>query len=336
MALSPRYVSITGTGQYLPERKVTATEVARKIGVNEDWVLNKTAIHTRYYADPELETISYMGAQAARLAIKNAGISFDQVDCIISACGIPQQPIPATAAFFQKELGLNDSSCACIDINTTCLSFVSALDLISYLIGANRFKCVLIISSDNSSVGLNWKHKESACLFGDGAAAAVVQKSHNDGQSSSILSSRIETFSEGISYAQIQGGCSRFHARHYSEGDDRYLFHMEGQKIYKLASKKMPQFLNHLLEPLKMTMSDIDHVIPHQASALSLKLLSKKLKIDSDKLANIVSSHGNCIAASIPMALHQLIEQNRLKRGQNVMLLGSAAGLTLGGMVLKY
>lgn len=327
-----RKVKILGTGKYLPKQIVTAEALDKKLNVPEGWVQKKTEVFVRHYIDGE--TASEMGAIAAKAALEEAGLSFADIDCLVSTSGTVEQSIPCTAALIQKALGEEDSGVPAFDINSTCLSFLTGLDVMSYMVAAGRYNRVLLVASEIASIGLDWSHKESAALFGDGAAAVVIS-SADDHESSRIICSSMETYSAGAYLSQIRGGGTKVHPRHTDELQP-FLFEMDGRAIFKMASKILPDFAHSLLKTASCTMADLDLVIPHQGSAMAMRLISKKLGIREQQLMNITPTHGNTIAASIPMGLHEAIKQGRIQRGQRLMLLGTSAGFSVGGMILEY
>lgn len=328
-----RNVKIIGTGKYLPNRKVYAHELDELMGVKEGWVEQKSGVAIRSFVDNE--TASEMAANAAAEAIIAAGIHKEEIDCIVSVSGTMEQPIPCNAALVQKQLGLGESSIPCFDINSTCLSFVTGFDTISYLIHSGRYKNVLLVSSEIASVGLNWKAKENAILFGDGAAAAILAKTP-DNELSKVLAGHMETFSEGAHYTEIRGGGTKVHPNNSHASESDFLFDMNGKSIFKLSSRKIGAFMEKLLAASNSTMDEIDLVVPHQASGMAMRILRKKLGIEEAKFMDIIHNHGNTIASSIPMALHEAIVQNRIGRGNKIMLLGTSAGLSIGGIVFEY
>lgn len=328
-----RNIKVIGTGKYLPSNVVTAEEIDSKLGLSSGWTAKKSGVLTRHHVTTE--TTSEMGAIAAERALQDAGITKHDIDCILSVSGTYEQPIPSNAALFQEKLGLQGSGIPSFDINSTCLSFVTGLDTISYLVEAGRYKRVLLISSEIASVGINWNHKESAVLFGDGAVAVVIEK--DESQSSKILSSHMQTFSEGAHLTEIRGGGTKLHARNHNEDNkEEFLFHMDGKAVFKMSSKVIHSFVDTLLGNANLSMDDIDLVIPHQASGMAMRILRNKLGISEDKFMNIIGNHGNTIASSIPMALHEAIQQKKIQRGDKVMLFGTSAGLSLGGIILEY
>lgn len=332
--MDTRRVKILATGNYLPKRKVTSAEMDRLLGVPEGWVSKKTDVAVRYFIDDE--TSSYMGAQAAKEAMKAAGLRPQDIDCIVYASGTAEQPIPCTAALVQKTLGPEWHGIPSFDINSTCLSFLAGLDVMSYLLEAGRYSRLLLVSSEIASTGLNWNDKESAALFGDGAAAVIVGRSANS-DSSHIIRSAFNTYASGAHLSEIRGGGTKLHAGQYSEATkEHYLFRMDGQAIFRMAYKLLPDFVSSLLAGAGMSMDDLRLVIPHQGSAMAMRLIRKKLGISENQLMYITPDHGNTIAASIPMGLHEAIRRDRIRRGDRILLLGTSAGLSLGGMIIEY
>lgn len=329
-----RNVKILGTGQYLPEQIVSSGQLDERLNLPAGWCEKASGVSVRHFVADE--TTSQMGALAAVQAMKQAGIDLGEIDCLVSASGVMEQAIPCTAALILEQLGGGELSIPAYDINATCLSFLAALDTLSYLVAAGRYRHVLIVSSEVASAGLNWEDRESCILFGDGAAAAVIGRAEPD-ELSSILTSRIETYITGAHFCEIRGGGTRLHPRHYSEETkEDYLFRMDGKSVFRKSAELMPGFMQRLLEPVQLSIDQFKLVIPHQASGSAMELLRRRLGIESDRFMMNIQNHGNTIAASIPMALHAAIEEGRITRGDQIMLLGTSAGLSLGGMVLVY
>lgn len=321
-------VKIMGMGRYLPRNKILSTELDAKLQLAEGSVQKKSGLISRHFASMD-ETTSYMGAQASRIAVEKAQINLTDLDAIISACGVGEQAIPCTAALIQQQLGLESSGIACFDVNSTCLSFITAFDIASHLLAGGRFKRILIVSSEIASVGLNWQDMETCTIFGDGAAACVVEQSEGRER---ILSAHHETHSIGANICKIDAGGTRYPTPTVEQS----LFHMEGKKVFKLASKLLDSLMENLLNKAQVSLSDIHWIIPHQASLLAMQHIQKRLNIPQEKYVSIYPHHGNQIAASIPTALCHLIDSQQLQRGQLVLLLGTGAGLAAGGLILEY
>lgn len=332
--MQKRHIQIVGTGKYMPKRRVSDSELDAVLGVPAGWVRQKTNVIHRYFIEDE--TASSMGAKAAYAALEAAGLTFADIDCLVCASGTMEQPIPCTAALIQEAMEQQHSGVPSFDINSTCLSFVAALDVMSYMIEAGRYRHVLLVSTEVASKGLNWRQKESAALFGDGAAAAVIGPS-GPGERSQILYALMETYSAGAHLSEIRGGGSGRHAVAYAaDTAEDYLFDMQGDALFRMASKKLPAFLGRLLAGAGCDLASIKLVVPHQGSAMAMRLIARKLGIAAEQLLSITPDHGNTIAASIPMGLHEAVRRERIARGDRVLLLGTSAGLTLGGVVLDY
>lgn len=325
-------IKIIGIGRYLPYTKVSSVELDSKLGLPLGSIEKKSGLISRHFALAQ-ETTSYMGAQAALEALKNAELELSDIDVIIGACGAGEQPIPCTAALIQKQLGLETSGIACFDINSTCLSFLTALDTISYLIDGGRFKRALIVSSDIPSAGINWQDLETCSIFGDGAAACIVEKSDS---SSRILNSYMETHSIGSSFCQVEAGGTRIPPSQSFDHQRYGLFSMDGKKVFKLAKRLIIHTKEIVFNNTGLTLEDIDWFVPHQASLLAMHHMRKCLKIPQEKFVDIYATHGNQMAASIPTALYDIIENKKLKRGQLIYFLGTGAGISSGGMILEY
>jgi 3-oxoacyl-[acyl-carrier-protein] synthase-3 len=298
--------------------------------VRSGWTLAASGVEKRYVSDGEPS--SQMAAQAVQRALDQAGLDLSEIDALVSVSGTMQQPIPSTGALIAAELGVKDGLLA-FDVNATCLGFLVGLDLVAGQIALGRYERVVLVAAEVASVGLNWKQKESAALFGDGAVAVVIGKGVEG--SSHLRASHFETYPEGAEYCRIQGGGTKLHAQlHSADRHEAYLFDMNGPKLFKLVARKLPRFIDQLLDKAGMALDDIDLVIPHQASQSGLQIMRRRLGIPSEKYFVNVQNQGNVIAASIPLALHDAYAQGRIKRGDKVMLLGSSAGVSLGGLIL--
>ncbi|CCK14826.1 3-oxoacyl-(acyl carrier protein) synthase [Cronobacter universalis NCTC 9529] len=216
------------------------------------------------------------------------------------------------------------------DINSSCVSFISAMQVASALLTSGSYRRIAIVSADIASRGIDWRHEESSLIFGDGAACAIVEA--GDGRSG-ILAMNAETYPQGSELCEIRAGGTRKNPRAGMEESD-FLFRMQGKALFRQASLLIDGFWQRLLDAAGLTLDDIATVVPHQASHLSLEHMRKRLKVKPDVLVDIYRQHGNQVAASIPTALHEAFITGRVKTGEPLMLVGTAAGLTLAGMVL--
>lgn len=328
---APRPIRIVSSGCYLPDQCITSDEVDQRAGQPKGTTQKVTGITRRYFAGTQ--TSSQMAAKAAHDALERGGLGPSDLDLIVSACAIMEQPIPTQSVLIQQQLGLTGT--AVLDINATCLSFLSAFDTVSYLLTSGRYKRALIVSSEIPSRGLDWTRPEICGNFGDGAAAVIVEQATDT--TSAILGAHFETYSEGASFNELQsGGTGRDIHKDLQHFLDGAVFKMNGPASYKLATKLYPKFLKKTLAISGCALNDLDLVIPHQASLDALDRLVRLTRAAPDKVVNIIKDHGNQISVSIPMALHHAIASGQLHRGDTALLTGTAAGLSLGAMVVRY
>lgn len=331
----PIPLRILGTGEHIPADCIESQTLDARWSKRPGWTLKHAGIKRRYYAAAH-ETTSSMGAMAARIALAAAGMQANELDCIVSACSVMEQAIPCTGVLIQRELGLQESGIPAFDINATCLSFIAALDLLSNAIAMGRYRRVLIVSSEIASAGLRSDDAETAMLFGDGAAAVVLGGT-DEADGAELLGTHFETFSAGADLCQVRSGGTRIRPRTDMAAFLRgACFEMQGRATYRMAAQRLPRFLDRLFERAQVKLAELRCIVPHQASAKGLAHLEAALKLPSDMLVKVLAMRGNQMAASIPVTLHHAIASGRVQRGDLMALVGSGAGLSFGGAVLRY
>jgi len=285
---------------------------------------------TRYRISGEEKQIS-LAVSACEKALKNANITVNDIDCIVSASAVGIQPIPCMAALIHEKIA-KGTSIPALDINTTCTSFMTALDTMSYLLEAGRYKRILIFSCDVASRALNPKQKESFQLFSDGAVAFVIEKTDKE---IGVIDAMQKTWSEGAHSTEIRGGLSNLHPENYSEETkEEFMFDMNGKTVLSLSMKKIPEMMKEFLENNDMKISDIDMVVPHQAS-VAMPIVMEKLGVTEDRFINEVKEFGNMVSASVPLALAHGLENRKIKNGDTILLIGTAAGLTTNLLLIR-
>lgn len=331
-----REIKIVSSGQYFPKNVVESKDLDKKLGLREGTVERKTGVKRRFYINDETNAI--MAKYAINNALRKCNIKLEEIDCIVSTSGTMQQPIPSNASLIQKELGLEGSGIPCFDINSTCLSFLVGLELMSYPLMFGKYKNIVLVSSEISSVGLNFDNFESSTLFGDGAVAFIFSTSDKkivDGNIK-ILAHQMKTYSSGANFTEIKGGGSYIHPREYSSlGEEYFTFNMDGKSVVKLSLKKVKKIIDQLLEEADVKREDIKYIVPHQASKPAMKLVGHKMGFSQEKIINIIENTGNVISASIPMAWHYLLENYDLVKGDKILLFGTSAGLSIAGTIIE-
>lgn len=318
-------IKITGVGYYLPENIETSEQLAPKIGKSVDWIVSRTGVQERRVSDIDVDL---MGAKASKLALKNK-----VPDLILNASGVGKQVIPDTSVFIQKELGFK--GIPSFTIHSTCLSFLVALNTAANFISQNTYKKILIVSSDRGSRGRNYDEPESAALLGDAAAAVLVEKALDD-EESCMLDFTMNTYPEGSHLTEVKGGGTNLHPHDSKTKFADNLFTMNGPMIYKMARKTVYNQIQLDLKNNNLKADDIDLVLPHQASGLAIKAYSKYGGFSIDKVVNILDKTGNCVAASLPLALAIAYEDNRIKRGDLIYFIGTGAGLSVASCLIKF
>lgn len=324
-------IKILGTGKYVPQ-KVLMTDIEKKYNIPEGWTEKHSGVISKHWVTTE--SIAYMGAEALKQALQNSNCSFSDLDLIISAGASFDYPIPHQAPLIKNALNQFGTTTPAISINSTCLSFVTSLDIASSLLDGKRYKKIAIISSEISSKNLNSKEFETFTLFGDGAAAAIVEYSKD--KNSYLLGADMITIESEVHQTMVRGGGAAFHPKDNPYEEELYAFRMNGKALIKVTSETAKGFLQNLFKKASLHPSKLNWIIPHQASKLGLLVFKKLYPHLWDKTFMNLETHGNCIAASIPMALHDAIQEGKIKRGDIIMLAGTSAGFSIGGVILKY
>ncbi len=326
-------VSIRGTGHFLPGTPVSSKTLDAKIGQNSGYLETETGVISRHYAG-DLSQID-MAVTAARRALNQSRLGANDVDLVIAANGIPYQTLPSTAPLLMRELGIADGTAAAFDVNSTCTSFISALDVASRQIQSGSCRHALIISSEIASRGLPWSEQpEVAALFGDGAAAAVISAEDRAGKG--ILASLMRSYPSKYEACQIGAGGTRFD---FQENQDEFarntLFQMNGGDLFKLTLKHFPGFLEELLDMAGWQKEDVDLVVPHQASPHALDHMGRLAGFDTSKVVNLAARIGNQIAASLPTTLDHARRSGRAEPGTRLLMLGTSAGVSFSGIAMQ-
>jgi 3-oxoacyl-[acyl-carrier-protein] synthase-3 len=325
-------LKIIGLGRYLPERVVPSSELEAMCGLSAGWVERRNGVRERRWVTDE--TSSFMSAQAALEALDEAKLKPNQLDLIINASGTAEQAIPDTGALIQRQLGLGKSGIPAMTVHNTCLSFITGMDVAGNYLQSGRYKNILIASCDVSSCGINPKEPESASLVGDAAAAVVVTRP-DEGEPSSIHHAHLKTYGEGAYLTAIMGGGSARHPRFPNHNPDDDLFHMDGPAVLRMVRGIAADFLEELYPGLSKSLVDIDIVVPHQASKVGLLML-ERFGWPEAKIMRTIEWLGNCVAASIPATLYQAVRDGNIQRGNKVLIAGTGAGLSIGGLVLTF
>ena len=319
---------ITGTGSYLPPRRLTNVELAAELAIkgvetSDDWIVERTGIRARHFAAPDVAS-SDLGVEAAKRALDAAGLQPGDIDLIIVATSTPDMVFPSVACILQNKLGM--AGCAAFDIQAVCSGFVYALTVADAMIKTGLATKALVIGAEVFSRILDFSDRTTCVLFGDGAGAVVLEASETPG----ILASDLHADGKYVGILCVPG--------HVSGGSvlGNPLLKMDGQAVFKLAVGVLESAARATLAKAQLLESDIDWLILHQANIRIMQSTAKKLKLPIEKLIVTVDQHGNTSAASIPLALDASVRNGKIKKGDTLMLEGVGGGFTWGAVLLNY
>lgn len=325
---------IGGIGVYLPRNIVTSRDLDERLGLRAGWLEKNCGVRQRHVVSGD-ETQEFMGVAAARAALADAKLDARDLDLILFAAAVGRQPIPATAPLIKQMLGANERAFAAYDVNATCLSAMVAIDTATMLVENGRARNVLIVSSEIASRALPWdSDPRTAGLFGDGAAAIVVS-ARDQAAPYTLGAMHMETYADGYTYCELRAGGTRYD---FQKERDAFAanseFNMQGASLYRISSEAAPGFIARLLAKAGWRQNEVDLVVPHQASAHALAHIVKRCGFAAEKVIDLVADLGNQVAASWPIALYKAREAGRLQPGMKVMMIGTSAGVSLGGATM--
>lgn len=325
-------IKIVSMGKYLP-KKIASSDLEDKLSIPKGWSERYSGVAFRHHATTE--TNGTMGAIAADIALEKANLRLSDIDLIISAGGTYDYPLPNQASVIKSLMKEGDiSDVAAIDVDSTCLSFVTAFDIAAKMLDGIVTKNILIVSSEIASKGLNENNWETATLFGDGAVAMILQ--YDELGASNFIKGGQKTYSKGIEYTIIKGGGIAFFFKDYPYDRELHSFQMQGKQLLRMAKEKIPEFMDWFYQDLPYDLVDADVIIPHQASKTGLMIFEGLYNFKEGQIKSTLEKYGNCIAASIPLTLHDLIESGELKRGNQCILCGTSAGFSIGAVLITY
>ena len=317
---------IAGTGAALPARKLSNDELAawKNIDTTDEWIVERTGIRTRHIAG-EGETTGSLAADAAREALKMAGIEADRIGLIVLATATPDQTFPATATTVQTMLGIDD--CIAFDVAAVCTGFLYALSVADNLLKGGMAEHALVIGAETFSRILDWEDRTTCVLFGDGAGAVVLSAVEGD-PDSGILASRLHADGRHNQLLYVTGGPSTTQ----TVGTVR----MKGKEVFRHAVVNLAEVMNEVLDASGHNAEDVDWVVPHQANKRILDATSRKLGLPPEKVIVTVDRHANTSAASVPLALDTAVRDGRIKKGDLLVLEAMGGGFTWGAAVVRY
>lgn len=324
-------MKITGTGSALPREQVSNIKMMEWVETSDEWIKERTGIANRHLSTGE--TVASLAADACKKALEMAGVEATEVDAILLATCSPEWLLPCAACQVQDMIGAQNA--VAFDINAACSGFLFGLTTAQAYIASSMYKKILVVGSEVLSKIMNWEDRTSCILFGDGAGAALVE-AVDDSDISGMIS-----FAQGSDGAKgMVLSCRERLIKNplYTEMDEEedFFVHMDGQAVYRFATRQVPDCIKDALDKVEMTVEDIDLFVLHQANARIIEAAAKRLRADISKFPMNLDRTGNMSSATIPVLLDELNRDGKLKRGDKLVLSGFGAGLTYGACVISW
>ncbi len=326
--MQPRYAQLTGWGYYVPEKVLTNADLEKMVDTNDEWIVQRTGIKERRIRT-ENDTNTSMSVEAAKKALKVAGLTPQDLDFIICCTTTPDYLLPAAGSLVQAELG---ATCGAMQLSTACSGWVYGAVMADSLIRSGVYDTILVVGAEIISHGIDYTDRTTCVLFGDGAAATIFQVSD---QPTGILAS--ELGSDGAKAKSLWvpgGGTTTPISQEVVDARSHYIV-MDGQEVFKFAARVVGDSLQRVIVQAGLTLQDIDLFIPHQANARIIESAARMMGIPLEKFFINIHKYGNTSAASVPIALVEAIEEGRIKEGDTLAVAAFGGGLSWGSAVLQ-
>jgi len=324
-------VKILGTGSYTPARVVTNHELEGLVDTTDEWIQTRTGIRERHIAADD-EPTSAMATAAAERALGTAGLAAAELDLIVVATLTPDHPFPNTACFVQKRLGID--GCACFGLEAACSGFLYGLEVVSSLIRSGMHQNALLIGAEKLSSITDWSDRGTCVLFGDGAGAAVLQRT--EPENDAFLASKLGANGQYTDLLQVPVGGSAAPMTHEALDQGLGYIKMQGREVFKLAVNGMVGAANDVLEQAGLTASDLRWLIPHQANMRIIQAVGERLQIPDERVFINLPKYGNTSAATIPIALDEAVRGGHVSRGDALLMVAFGGGLTWGASLIRW
>lgn len=333
-----RTIRITGTGSALPGRIVTNKELEQMVETSDEWIRERTGIAERHVSVGE--TVVTLASEAAHKALEQAGKTAEEIDLILVATCSPEQYLPCCACQVQAAIGAVNA--LAFDVNAACSGFLFALNTADAYLRTGLAENALVIGSEVLSKLVDWTDRGSCILFGDGAGAVVVERCeaspgilgralHSDGTGGGVL----QCGARELTTPYARTSAAKTDQKQQTDDREHYI-QMDGQEVYRFATRRVPQCIEEALSDAGLAVPDIDLFVLHQANARIIDAVAKRLHADRDKFPTNLERVGNMSSASIPVLLDELNRQGKLHRGDRIVLAGFGAGLTIGACVMTW
>jgi 3-oxoacyl-[acyl-carrier-protein] synthase III len=323
-------VGILGVGSCLPEKVLSNADLEKMVETSDEWITKRTGISERRVLDKDTPAYE-LGIKATERAIQDAGLTPEDIDLIICTTETPDYLTPSSACTIQGRIGATKA--AAFDLNAACSGWVYGITVAKQFIQTGYYKNVVVVGCEGLSKATDWEDRNTCVLFGDGAGAAVIGRVENG---YGILGTHIGA--DGTAGHNITLPCCYIEEKDMAVRlhEKKDVIWMEGGEVFKFAVKVMAQATDRVLEEVNLTKEDIDYILPHQANTRIIEGAIKRLGLTHDKMHPIIHKYGNISSASIPVALDEAVRSGKIKKGDNIVVVGFGGGLTWASAVIKW
>jgi len=326
---------ITGVAGFLPPRVMTNDDLAKIVETSDEWIRTRTGIRQRHVVDKGMAT-SHLATEAAKLVLAKTNTDPSEIGMIVVASVTPDMLFPATACLVQDRIGAKKAWG--FDLSAACSGFAYALTVGAQFVACGAHKKVLAIGSDTMTSILNYEDRSTCVLFGDGAGAVLLEPADDGplGQLEGILDFEHDIDGSGGQFLYMPGGGSLNPPTHETVDKKMHYVHQEGSAVFKYAVRRMADLAAHIVERNGLTGEDLALVVPHQANLRIIRAMQERLDLPDDKVMVNIDRYGNTTGGTIPLGLRDAIDQNKLKKGDLVLLMAVGAGYTTGSVLLRW
>jgi 3-oxoacyl-[acyl-carrier-protein] synthase-3 len=321
--------AITGIGAFLPEYRLTNEEISQLVETSDEWIMQRIGIKERRILKEEGLATSDMGVAAIKELLEKTGTRPEEIELLICATMTPDNPLPATANIINFKAGLVNAWS--FDLTAACSGFVYGLTTGAKFIESGQYKKVIVLGADMMSSVINYKDRATCPLFGDGAAAVLLEPTFED---VGVIDHINRVDGAGAQFLNIKSGGSLNPASYETIDNDEHFIFQEGQTVFKTAVSNMADIAAEMMQKHQLSLDDVDWLVPHQANLRIIDAVGRRMGIDKEKVMVNIQMYGNTTAATIPLCLYDY--ESRLKKGDNIILVAFGAGFTWGTIYLKW
>ena len=320
---------ITGVGGYVPDYVLTNDELSRMVDTTDEWIMTRIGVKERRILNEEGLGTSYMARKAAKQLIQRIGVNPDEIDAVVVCTTTPDYHFPSTASILCDKLGLKNAYA--FDLQAACCGFLFGLEQVASMVGSGRHKKVILVGADKMSSMVDYSDRATCPIFGDGAAAILVEATTED---YGILDSMLRTDGKGLPFLHMKAGGSVCTPSYFTIDHKMHYIYQEGRTVFKYAVSNMSEITATIAEKNGLTKENINWVVPHQANMRIIDAVASRLAVPMEKVMVNIQRYGNTSAGTLPLCLWDY--EKHLKKGDNLIFTAFGAGFTYGAVYVKW